>query len=61
MSDSNPAPVTSEIAVAALDDDAPQRRGGRFKPGNPGKPKGARHKTTCRPPGSDYYAAGWPA
>jgi hypothetical protein len=46
MSDSNPAPVTSEIAVAALDDDAPQRRGGRFKPGNPGKPKGARHKTT---------------
>ena len=46
MSDSNPARVTSEIAVAALDDDAPQRRGGRFKPGNPGKPKGARHKTT---------------
>ena len=46
MSDSNPAPVTSEIAVAALDDDAPQRRGGRFKPGNPGRPKGARHKTT---------------
>ena len=44
MSGSNPAPVTSGIAVAALD--APQRRGGRFKPGNPGRPKGARHKTT---------------
>src|SRR5829696_8373204 len=44
MSGSNP--VTSGIAVAALDDDAPQRRGGRFKPGNPGRPKGARHKTT---------------
>jgi hypothetical protein len=44
MSGSNPAPVTSGIAV--LDDDAPQRRGGRFKPGNPGRPKGARHKTT---------------
>lgn len=46
MSGSNPAPVTSGTAVAALDDDAPQRRGGRFKPGNPGRPKGARHKTT---------------
>jgi uncharacterized protein DUF5681 len=45
MSGSNPAPVTSGTAVAALDDDAPQR-GGRFKPGNPGRPKGARHKTT---------------
>jgi hypothetical protein len=46
MSGSNLAPVTSGIAVAALDDDAPQRRGGRFKPGNPGRPKRARHKTT---------------
>jgi hypothetical protein len=45
MSGSNPAPVTSRIA-AALDDDAAERRGGRFKPGNPGRPKGARHKTT---------------
>src|SRR5215204_4346329 len=45
MSGSNPAPIAAKIA-AALDDDAAERGSGRFKPGNPGRPKGARHKTT---------------
>jgi hypothetical protein len=45
MSGPNPAPIAAKIA-AALDDDAAERRGGRFQPGNPGRPKGARHKTT---------------
>src|SRR5215213_10832715 len=44
MSGSNPAPIAAKIAAAL--DDAAERRGGRFKPGNPGRPKGARHKTT---------------
>jgi hypothetical protein len=45
MSGPNPPSIATKIA-AALDNDAAQRRGGRFQPGNPGRPKGARHKTT---------------
>jgi hypothetical protein len=45
MSGPNPAPIATKSA-AALDDDAARRRGGRFQPGNPGRPKGARHKAT---------------
>src|ERR687897_1987889 len=45
MSGPNPAPIAAKSA-AALDDDAAERRGGRFKPGNPGRPPGSRNKTT---------------
>ena len=40
-----PVPFQGDLPEAAQSVNTDRKRDGRFAPGNPGKPKGARHRT----------------